>query len=162
MAAAVAWSLSHGERFECRRLLIPGEFLRFVEVLNSTNIQPQAAVQKGVNRQAPSEHAEHEVVESERHADRDVIEHFRFHAIDAHAYQVGEDGLLLEAIYPSTNVLDDTEVRMNDPFRRGDRKGAAVLMVIRRERVDIKVRKGRRAARSGRQSCRAAAVPLYT
>src|SRR5260221_8887694 len=130
----------HGEGFERWRLFIPGELLRFVEVLDPANIQPKTVVQECANGQAPSQHAEHEVVEAERNPGRDVIEHFRLHAIDAHAYQVGEDRLLLEAPYPSSNVLDDPEVRMNDPLRRGNGQGATVLMVTRRERVDVKVR----------------------
>jgi hypothetical protein len=86
------------------------------------------------------QHARHQVVETERRARGDIVENFRFHAIDAHAHDMSEGRFFHEMDDLAVAVLDDAEIHADGPPRRRNRQDRGVSAMIRHEGGKVQIR----------------------
>src|SRR5262245_23809578 len=123
-------SVSGVDDFEGRELIVPGKLLRTLEIFHPTDVHPHAVMCEGEDGQASGQQAKDQVVKSERYAMRNIVEHIRFHAIDAHAHQVRDNRFLPELRDPTIALLNDAEVHLRPSRRGGDSNERAALLMV--------------------------------
>ena len=110
LSCGKAETLSSCHYLECGRLIVPSHFLRTLEVLDTTYIQPKPVVLERMDRNSSPKHAEDKVIESKWHAMWNVLKHFWLHAVCAHAHPMCENWLFLELSDAAATLFKKAEV----------------------------------------------------
>ena len=69
---------------------------------------------ENVNGRFVFQHLEHQIVEAEWNTGRYEFKHCGIHAVDAHAYEIGQIGLLAEPGDPVFGFIDHAKVHLRD------------------------------------------------
>src|SRR5688572_5517184 len=114
-------------------------FLRPAQIFDATNVDPQASVNKGVDRCFRGKHLAHQVIEAERCGLWNVLEDAGLHAVDAGADRVLLCGLLSEADNTAGLVLEHAVGDVDHLFGHHHRQWRSVLPVMHQDAIQVEI-----------------------
>src|SRR5690242_757301 len=122
---------------ESGRLLVPRDILRFQEVIHTANIKPDAAVLEDMNGRFLLQHLEHQIVEAKRNTRRDSFEHRGLHAVNAHAHEVRQLGLLAKGGHAAFAFVDYAKIHFGAAGSGRDGDGRLMAPMTSDELIEI-------------------------